>query len=1065
MKKSTIKLTSTLLMLSLMSTSLSAAILSHDDAAIKIQRQGRLYRDRKLNQTFEELNQTSKNIKRGVVPGPTEADLEKSIASLNEHSDFKSMGLPAVYFINAKDLDIRPFVGPYQRYIQSQMASRDPIRRQIASLIMAELATKAAAENDKFNTARYFLQEAMNSEYPFFKNNAYMQLSGLAKGSGAIDQAFSYLKKGLILPNRYHASIYRKLAYIVGSEEYKPTQERYLKKNIETGTPKEKAKALMSLAYLYGRNEANSEFYRPSEALDIYDSLLTDPQLIPFLDIDNVHIQMAKVLAWASDEKIKNVDRATEILDGILLKRSNDLNYSKTINELISILITKDPTRAFSLAREALSNPNLQQPFKTYIEKALADLYRNGPEGTRNYQEALRILEKHAAATYGKDFDPNYRLYTLQSLAQILLRGDVPVKNVARAIQINEDLRKDSKVKLTALIDLAYLYQHDAEHKNLSKTIEYYEEILLLHEGKPAEQFNTLIRLLSLYTTEGETLNLEKAQNIQQRISEMQPIIESNNSKESFIALHNLIGLLTFGNDRVKDRGRAIPILEELSKHSEYKLISLQTLVYIHEHIAHRNPVKLAECLNELVELYVDKPLEQLKTLTQLLKIYATEEEAFNIAEAKAAVERILTHSAVDGTARLEVQITLSKLFQLHPESGSAAEIIDINNELAHNLMATPLDVGDAHRRLITAYLEQQNFEQVFVTYERFLTRTVDWQHYGVIRDFISFLTQSGIHPERLEELQHLIQQPIILPQNGDFMAADEHHVPGVIAGFGGAGYVDPFFSPEMIANRKASLLALSRDPFVQMNYQTNLERTVAEVKETIAQYGARDPDFAATAAIATEIFETGNSHPISFRSAVNHLDYPFSYDDDTKTMTYGEALVRIWTRITEHPKANYLKDLIIVQLAAARDPDGHIVCEVGKTMRHFQAMEGTFPDIHAATLSLKDIFSHFAEEEQKLIDTLPEGHPLKILESKIGEIREAGEYKVDADNWVSPEYQGKFESLSSDDRTLLNDQYEQMVLKFEQELLKSRDALSEAEKTFARREAAKYLSVVWFVG
>jgi len=773
-----------------------------------------------------------------------------------------------------------------------------------------------------------------------------VRLSEVAKDSGDIDQAFSYLRKGLILPNRYHASIYRKLAEVDSSEEYKPTQERYLKQIIEIGTPKEKAEALLNLAYLYGRNNSNSEFYRPSEALDIYDSLLANPQLISFLDTDNVHIQIASIRAFSPDEEIKNVDRAVEILDSILLKRRNDWNYSNAANQLISIFITKDPVRAFSLAREALSNPNLQQPFKSYVEKSLASLYGHGPENTRNYPEALRILEEQAAATYGKDFDSNYRLYTLQGLAHLLQYGDVTVKNVARAIQINEELRKNSKMKLIALGDLAYIYQYD---------------------------------------------NAE-----------------------------------------------------------------------------HRNPVKLAECLNELVELYSDKPLEQLKALTRLLKIYATEGAAFNIEEAKAAVQRILTHSAVDGTARLEVQITLSKLYHLHPESGSAAEIIDVNNELAHNPMATPSDVGNAHRRLIAAYLEQQNFEQVVTTYEHFLTRTVDWQRHDVINEYIVFLENPDHaavqNAERLTELQaHL---PQVLPQDPGVMAENIHHLPGVVAGFGRAGHVDPYFSPEMIANRKASLFALSKDHFDQANYQKNLERTVAEVKESIAQYGARDAEFFAIAAVATQVFETGNTHPHNFRSAVNHLDYPFSYDDDdAKTMTYGEVLVRIWTRITEHPEANYLKDLIIVQLAAARDPDGHIVCEVGKTMRHFQAMEGTFPDIRAVTLSLKDAFSHFAKNEQELIDALPTEHPLKILESKIVEISEASEYKLDADNWVSPEYQGKFESLSSNDRILLNDQYEQMVLKFEQDLLKSRDALSEIEKAFARREVGKYLSVVWFVG
>lgn len=938
MNISVVKIMSTLLMSSLMTTSLSAATASFDErTTIKIQK---LYRDRKLNKTFEALEQRSKDIKRGVVPGPTEEDLEKNIASLNEHSDLKSMGLPAVFFINAKDLDIRPFVGRYQGYIQSQMTSRDPVRRQVASLIMAELAGKAAAESNKLKTVQHFLQETVNSDYPFFKHNSYMQLSELAKDSGDIDQAFRYLRKGLILPSRYHASICRKLAYLVESEEYKPTQERYLKQIIEIGTPKEKIKALLNLACLYSRNESNSTFYRPSEALAICNSLLTNSHLVSFLDKDNVHLQMATVLAWSSDEEIKNVDRAVDILEGIFLKRPNDWNYSNATNQLISILITKDPARAISLALEALINPNLQQPFKSYIEKSLAHLYGHGPENTRNYQEALRILEEQAAAPYGKDFDPNYRSYVLLSLAQLLQYEDVTVKNVARAIQINEDLCKDSKMKLSALISLAYIYQYDAEHKD---------------------------------------------------------------------------------------------------------------------------PVKLAECLNELVELYADKPLEQLKTLTQLLKIYATEGAAFNIEEAKAAVQRILTHSAVDSTARLDVQITLSKLFHTHPESGSAEEVIQINEALAHNPMTTPLDVENAHHRLIAAYLAQQNFEQVVIIYEHFLTRAADWQRNSVIRDFISFL-ENPDHAA-VQNAARVAELRALLPQAAIFMTEERVQLPGIVAGFGGTGHVDPYFSPEMIANRKASLLALSGDHFDQANYQTNLERTVAEVKEAIAQYGARDADFAATAVAATEVFETGNTHPSSYRPTIQDLDYTFSIDDLGREMAYGEALVRIWARITHHPDANHLKDLIVLQLAAAIDPDGHIVCPIGKIMRHFQAMEGTFPDIHAVTLSLENAFSGFAKNEQNLIDALPAEHPLKILESKIGEIREAAEYKVDADNWVSPEYQGKFDSLSSDDQTLLNNQYEQMVLKFEQDLLKSRDALSEAEKLFARKEVGKYLSVAWFVG
>ena len=162
-----------------------------------------------------------------------------------------------------------------------------------------------------------------------------------------------------------------------------------------------------------------------------------------------------------------------------------------------------------------------------------------------------------------------------------------------------------------------------------------------------------------------------------------------------------------------------------------------------------------------------------------------------------------------------------------------------------------------------------------------------------------------------------------------------------------------------------------------------------------------------------------------------------------------------------------HLKDLFVIHLAAARDPDGHIVCHPGKFARHCQAMEGHFRDIRAATLSLRDIFSHFAQKEQRQFEALETEHPLKVIESITSEITAVSEYKIDSEissNWVKEEYLPKFGVLSPEQQSTLTEYYDQLVDQFKQELLRSRDTLSTEEIDFAHNEIAGYLNLKWFM-
>ena len=1077
-----------------MGTSLHAATMSFEDkAATRIQRMVRFKIDRNLNRDFDDIFQ-KESITENIQNDPKFAEqcLHESIDSLHESSTRTEIAAPLVPLFNAVYLlDVTPFVQTYQTYLDAQLTSSDSIKRQWASIIKAflvDLTSKPLSEEEKAAKLREtedLVQETQGSKYPFFRFYSYERLSGISRYPVNTEQAIASIKKGFSLPKRYQAKIYDKLADLIARSENSDTRKRetYLKKIIEIGNRLEKAKARYQLATIYA-SPWSPEFYRPEEVIALYRSILSDAVPVAFsvpFSPYYMQIRLAQVLMQAPDG-IRDEGEANRTFDEIIARQDyTDLDYASAVYRIIDVFTQRNPRtnsamnpeRAFSLALEFIGNPISPTVYKGLIEKeSLATLYQYGPQGIRDLQKALEILEK-----YSKDaYDPRKSSQANQQLIGLLQHGPEEVRDPQKALQLSEELVSDTSnpnyySNLQTFTNL--LMYGDATVRNVHKAIAISEAAL--SDPKTPESYRQSIkgRLASFYQYGPEEIrNHSRAlQFLEELGADLSDFNHINN-------LQSLAHILQHGDATIRDVGRAIQIFEELCLHPGQKLNSLQTLVNIYDNDpVHKNALKAAECYRELLSLYADKPIEQLKALAKLLKLYASDGNAFSLEEVRATVQQILDHPSVDGTARLQIQVILSDLYVRHPEAATDEEKIEAHETLAHNPMANSDNMRIAYQRLIALYLAQENLPQVVTTFEQLLVRAADWQRTEVINEYIVFLENPEYavvqNATRVDELRALLPQfipqdidfiPQFAPQDTDPMAGIVHHVPGTVGGFGGAGFVEPSFSPEIRANVKASLDALSRDRFDQMNYQTNLARTLAEVRKAIAHYGVRDADFAAIAAVATEVFETGNGVQ-GFRLAVHHLEYPFDTGDLGRTMTYGEALVRIWARITHHPDVNHLKDLIVVQLAAARDPDGHIVCEFGKLTRHLQVMEGHFKDIKATALSLKDMFSYFAQQKEKTVDDLAVGDPLKVLRAKCEGISSTSEFKVSEDSlWVSEQYQGKFFALKTEEQDLLNDYYEQLVADFGAELLKSRDALSEDERVFVRREVGKYLSVSWFM-
>ena len=313
--------------------------------------------------------------------------------------------------------------------------------------------------------------------------------------------------------------------------------------------------------------------------------------------------------------------------------------------------------------------------------------------------------------------DPAESLEARRRLAQHLTAWGV-VKNTERTIQFHEELRGNSEFKLSSLKKLSDIYDQDPIHKNPPKAIECYLELAELYAAdQPLERLKVLIRLLNLYDTEGETFNPDEANNIVQNILAMQ----ASDSTESLEASRRLAQTLTAWDVVVKNTERTIQFHEGLRGNSEFKLSSLKKLSDIYDQDpVHKNPIKLAECYLELIELYTDQPSEQLNTLARLLKLYIAEGATFNSEEAKTNAHRILTDLAADPAPSLNVQVALSDLYYLHPDLSAPEDIARINMEIitrSSELEANSSDLINAHKRLIENYHRQGDVEGERTTY------------------------------------------------------------------------------------------------------------------------------------------------------------------------------------------------------------------------------------------------------------------------------------------------------------------------------------------------------------
>jgi hypothetical protein len=109
------------------------------------------------------------------------------------------------------------------------------------------------------------------------------------------------------------------------------------------------------------------------------------------------------------------------------------------------------------------------------------------------------------------------RLCTLNNLASALLNGNKETQNISRAIhfyaELNQSNGLDKSLALRGLIQIYRYYDVD-----LAKETAYLQELVDLPESSLFEPLQPLLRLLQIYTTDGNTLNPTGALAISKRI-------------------------------------------------------------------------------------------------------------------------------------------------------------------------------------------------------------------------------------------------------------------------------------------------------------------------------------------------------------------------------------------------------------------------------------------------------------------------------------------------------------------------------------------------------------------
>jgi hypothetical protein len=308
-----------------------------------------------------------------------------------------------------------------------------------------------------------------------------------------------------------------------------------------------------------------------------------------------------------------------------------------------------------------------------------------------------------------------------------LVYGDPSIRDGGRAIQLcKKRLLNDPYFRFLGLDYLAVIYSSNSVHKNLPEAAECYQELVSIYENQPASQLIVLENLLNLYDTEGDD-DKAKTKGIIQGILE----IQSRDSVEYLEALQRLAHRLIHGNDKIKDIGKAIQILEELCTHNNFKLSNLQKLSNIYEQdTVHRNLSKVIECQLEIVELYADQPLEQLNILARLLKLYNTEGDTFNPDESNNIVQKILAMHAHEGLRgnnefKLPSLQQLSYIYEHDPVHKNPAKLAECYLELVVLYADKPLEQLNILARLVKLYIAEGaafNSEEAKTSANRILT-------------------------------------------------------------------------------------------------------------------------------------------------------------------------------------------------------------------------------------------------------------------------------------------------------------------------------------------------------
>ena len=554
-------------------------------------------------------------------------------------------------------------------------------------------------------------------------------------------------------------------------------------------------------------------------------------------------------------------------------------------------------------------------------------------------------------------------------------------------------------------------------------------------------------------------------------------------------AFTELVLLLSNGPEGIKSHQKAIELFES-KLDFEYRTIEAVADIYQNgEYQDLSKAIKMCKQLSEGYQSYSPDDYylqQQLKALQRILAIYKDNPtEPLDFETAADTAKMIEANPQATAAIKLEVQISLSAIHVAHPEIVPLEQRHVVHAALANNPMASPMDKGVALERLITVYTAQGKLPEVVETYEQRLVVAEHWQRIDILNNFITFLENPEnvvvADPVRLQQLaQQLNDLQNVVPvvhHYGFFNQVDLQplvQLPGLVPGFGGQGGidVDPYFSPEVIANRKRSLRNLSKDVLDVLNYQEILNQTLDEIELTIAEYASIGSDYAETAEKAYEVFALGNSVVGSFDPILKDLDYEFIYGlDSNKRMTFAEVLVRIQNRINSHIEKDHLKQMFVVQLAAAIDPDGHIVCPIGKLARILQVLEGKYDDIQVVSIvSLENVASYYFKLNNAKYEVLPEDSPLKILEAKV--------LKANIDNiipkvvdakifksypWVSQEkHQKVFSFLDAKGRKLLAECRLVMIEGLKDELLKSRDVILLEEEESIEKQVNDYICNTW---